>query len=847
MLCGKRKFLRVQILSLISIGCLTAYPAIADDDPPSSEIVAQCEALRHQGQFVAAEQLCQQKLADSQLPDAQRAELTIAWSQTLLEHALQSPPSEREALWGRAHEVARRFGLEHPRHAQLALVHTQGALVTLARGETLRQQAGLAPNNRELAAAARDALRQAIREFTAVKTALEVQLRQPAKQRSEKPAPGDESLRHLLRQNQLRLARALRNQAQLFAPQSPERSDALNLALEQIAPVAELDDRHPVAWPARVEQLTVLRLLEDYPACAKQLEELTLRSIPAAWAPLVQAERVYLQIAVRDLAAAAGTVEQTRPADWPAAPELDLAELELWLTLLRDPGDATNQDKPATRPRGQPTDWQARADAVVARIEAQHSANWSRRAEALLAAGVATVNATMSRDALAKTADGLARAGRWEDALAAYDAAATRAREERESALAFDLSFRAATLLHQRESHAAAADRFRRLALEAWDHPRAAEAHLLAIYNAAQPPLAENSDELLTALLEEHLRHWPQAESAGEARWQLGKQHQHAGQWQAAIEAYRGIAATHPRGVEAIGAVVVCYRQWLLQLRGRGESTDGVADAAWQYLTGLALDDRGQLHGKLTPRELSALQAAAELRLAYAADRAAEVMSLLQSAMQRSNEAHQTLLPAWTWAQATLGNDADVRDALPHLASMSPPAMVELLGQLAAGRAVLPDGPRKTSDRFRAELAELALPRRDGLEPTVRRTFDRLYARALADIGNVEAASRYYDQLAAAHPRDAEVLAEHARFLSERGDRAALETALAKWRQLERGSRPPAQRWFEAKYELAQLHLRLGNAEQAAKLVTVTQALHPDLGGPQWKAKFLNLLEQTKR
>ena len=39
----------------------------------------------------------------------------------------------------------------HPRHVQLALVHTQGALVTLARGETLRQQAALAPNDRVVA------------------------------------------------------------------------------------------------------------------------------------------------------------------------------------------------------------------------------------------------------------------------------------------------------------------------------------------------------------------------------------------------------------------------------------------------------------------------------------------------------------------------------------------------------------------------------------------------------------------------------------------------------------------------------------------------------------------------
>ncbi len=822
--------------------CLSA--AALADEPWLAGILTRIEDYRRRSEFAEAERLCEQTLADSQLSVGARADVVLAWSQTLLEHALYGPPGERDDRWRRAHEAARRFALEHPRHPQLVQVQVQAALATLARGETVRQQSELSPNDRELAAAARDALRQAVREFRAQGDAVDAQLRQRVRQPPDKQALTDEQLVHLQRQIQLQLARALRNQGQCYAAQSPERSDALDQALALVTPLAALDDRYPVAWPARFEQLTALRLLQDFAACGERLSQWAQPEPPAEWGPRLRAEAVRLALDQRDFAAAAELIERPPGAGWSAAPELDMAELELWLATARS---ADGADRNAKLPPGDASVWQAKASRAVARIEASHGPYWSGRAESLLASGGTIVTGAMSGEALAKTADGLVRAGRWEEALAAYDAAAQRARDAGQSALAFDYSYKAATALHGQKSHATAAERFRRLALDQWDHPRAAEAHLLAIFNTAQLPVEGTTAPRMIALLEEHLRHWPQAPSASEVRWQLGRQQQRQEQWQAAIEAYRGVAASHPRAVEAVRAAGDCYSLWLAQLERQSQATAGVADAAWQYFVGLTLDDRGQPRDRLEPREIAAARAAAELRLEFDRRGAASALALLERAMANSEQDYAALLGVWVWAQAALGRDDQIQSALPHLAQAPPDNLLTLLSRLDNVCAGLPDDRRAGCDIARLELARQTLARRQELTAAQQREFDRLYARALASAGQTEAASAYFDKLSAAHPRDASIVAEHARFLSQRNDQASWEAALAKWRQLERGSRPPAARWFEAKYELAHLHLRLGNSEQAAKIITVTRALHPDLGGPEWKAKFLQLFERVQR
>jgi hypothetical protein len=117
----------------------------------------------------------------------------------------------------------------------------------------------------------------------------------------------------------------------------------------------------------------------------------------------------------------------------------------------------------------------------------------------------------------------------------------------------------------------------------------------------------------------------------------------------------------------------------------------------------------------------------------------------------------------------------------------------------------------------------------------------------LADAGRQVEARAAYRALAEARPRDGDVQEAYARLLLEGDDRATLDEALGKWRELEQKSPKASPRWFRAKHAVALLHYRLGNPEQAAKIITLLKVLHPDLGGPEMKAEFEELLERCQR
>ena len=116
----------------------------------------------------------------------------------------------------------------------------------------------------------------------------------------------------------------------------------------------------------------------------------------------------------------------------------------------------------------------------------------------------------------------------------------------------------------------------------------------------------------------------------------------------------------------------------------------------------------------------------------------------------------------------------------------------------------------------------------------------------MADSGETAEASAAFRSLAAEFPRDGAIQEAYARLLSEQSDRESLATALIKWRALEKGSPAGAPRWFRAKYAIALVHYRLGDRRQAAKLITLLQLLRPDLGGPEMKRKFEDLLRDCR-
>ncbi|MDZ7615968.1 MAG: hypothetical protein U1E05_03125, partial [Patescibacteria group bacterium] len=165
----------------------------------------------------------------------------------------------------------------------------------------------------------------------------------------------------------------------------------------------------------------------------------------------------------------------------------------------------------------------------------------------------------------------------------------------------------------------------------------------------------------------------------------------------------------------------------------------------------------------------------------------------------------------------------------------------QLLGTLdglaRAGRQASADVRRELAT-LQLQTIELIGPRWNELHAGQQRRVDRLHAQALADAGRMADALAAYAELARLQPDDAAVQESYAALLSDQDDGESRRLALARWRAIEKRTQPDTERWYRVKYAIAQLHLREGRADQAAKMIDLLELLHPELGGPAMKARF---------
>ena len=122
--------------ALVALCLATAGPARAQDDQRERFL----QGLRERRQFFLAENFCRRQLQQSDLDPRTRAELTIEYSRTLAEHAVQLPPVEADALWQQATDAINDYLLRYRDQPRALLVRVQGALVELGHGVLLRRQ-----------------------------------------------------------------------------------------------------------------------------------------------------------------------------------------------------------------------------------------------------------------------------------------------------------------------------------------------------------------------------------------------------------------------------------------------------------------------------------------------------------------------------------------------------------------------------------------------------------------------------------------------------------------------------------------------------------------------------------
>ena len=831
--------LRILILTVISL----ATPVLAQT--PDERFL---EGLRARRLFRLAEQFCAEQVRRSELSETKRAKLLIELARTYADHALHSPPHERPGRWNEAHQVVADFRIAYPDSPRMLLVRLQDALTWLAQGELARQEAQIGASAQEPRLdAARASLRRAANELEMLAEQVETLLRQRLRHAPHDPAELTATELAALEKNiDYQRARVYRNQAECYPPASPDRANSLTQAIEQLAPLAELTVADEMVWRARIERVVCLRLLGDERQATLALAALVDAEPPPAIALRAQAEKIRLRLADERLDEALQAVAQGRAAAGQTSPELDLAHLEALVAAWQaasDREDATQHDA-----------YQRQAAAQVQQIERAHGPYWMRRAEMLLGRSVSS-GAGGDVEALARAAASFYRSSQIGEALATYDRAVVQAREQGLSDRAFELAFTAASIEHDREQHAEATRRFQQLAQTQPTHPRASEAHLLALLHMAE--LARQSTgenraawlERYRRALEEQLQQWPQAAATDRARVWLGDLRRSQHDWAGATAVYNEVARDHPQYEAAVRALADAYDRWLAALQADGKPREQVAaDAAAQLLAKISPADPAA-PASFTQFDRFCALAAAKIQLEHQNNPAA-AERVLTHALDRSPDPPS----AWrseaaillVYALAAQGRTDAAARVMDQISGGDPGGLVTLLAALTELSAAAQPDSRRALAELQLRTVALLEPRQNELPTAMRKAFDKGRATALAAAGRTAEALQAYNELAEQHPLDGQIQQARAELLQATNDPATLRQALEQWRAIERHSRRGGERWFAARYAQAEAHYRLGDKAQAAKLIKLTAVLHPELGGAAQRAKFNRLLDLCK-
>jgi len=530
--------------------------------------------------------------------------------------------------------------------------------------------------------------------------------------------------------------------------------------------------------------------------------------------------------------------EKSRMLDGRALADLDFAALEAYLAAWRAAADAGGA--------AQASSWQAKASATVREIEHNHDPYWSRRAESLFAEQVAANPTTTDVAVLARAAEGFYRAGQADEALQAYDRAVREARNSGQDGQAFDLAYAAAAIEQERKHFAAAADRLRQAALATPTLAKAAEAHLLAVYDLGQQARNAPAEmERYVAALEEHLKTWPTAKSADRAHLWLARVFEHDRHWPHAIEQYAAVRAESEAAPEAPAGLARCYQAQLSALRAAGKPTSATATAAVaaiEALSGIT---------KLEPRQWNEDQrrdalAVATMLLEYTDDGFAKAERLLQPAVDQATDApedwNSSARALLVYSIAAQGRNEDAQRLAENMAGAGPKALQTLADGL--DRLCQTAQPQLRRNLATLALRVLDMMREQSAESTgeERRAMSLARARALTSAGREADAISALKKLADEQPRDGQIQEALALSLYQANDPAAL----AAWQNVVRKSRSGSERWLRGKLHEALIYERSGEKQRAVQAVNVVKTLYPEMGGQELKRQFLEILQRCQ-
>ncbi len=795
------------------------------------------QGLRQRGLFSLAELYCTERLKESDLELRERANLTVELSQTYAQYALHSPPAQQEPLWQQALEALDRFVKQYPKTDWKYVVQVQRGVVLLVRGEALFARAEATPGNPRWRAKALEQLRAATEQLQQALEQLQQRIR-----RRQLPLGWDRlpqpRLLLLKRRIAYHLGHAYRLKAELYAAESPDRALAARTGLDHLDPIAGLHPYEVLHWEASLEAIRCLVLLQRWGSARTRIQLLQQAYTEPGRRLRLRAEGIELALAQGRMEEAEQLASMGRVLQGATCAELDFALLKFYLAAWQK---AQKQNDSAAQKR-----YQQAAQQMITLIDRSHGRYWSARAETLLAGTLTGAALSGNLGLLARQAQTLARQGKLQQALAVYDQAAREAQQQNQPDEAFLMAFTAASLVHRGNDHQQAWQRFKQAALMTPDHPRAPEAHLLAIFHAWKLVQGQKLPlEQFVSLLHEHLRRWPQAPTAAQVRITLGKLLLHQKKWQEALEVLKQIDPSDDRFPQALELIHQGYRQ---RLQGTDSTTRAqLAREAALWYEQVLLGPARQWPLRWSPVHQQAAWRAACWWLTPPSrqwQRAAEILqqALADSQITPRNRNRHAL---WLVLASVLQQKSPMDQAAQWAEKASVEDRLEVVVQMDAWGRRLPPQQRSQLAPWQKRLAEGLLASGE-LAPEARAGLEPVLARALLWLGRWQQAVDRFRRLHREHPRRRDFHLALAEALLRSGRRELVQESLTHWRLLQRRSRSGSPEWFQAKYHLAEAYLLLGQPDRARRIVEVTEVLHPDFDGGVWKERFQQLKKQLR-
>lgn len=807
--------------------------------------------LRTRGLFVIAEDYAVSRLNSPDLLPADRARMTVELAQTLVQHATQSTPSQRDELWQEAERLLMNFIESNPQNPRLMEVQVELGLLPSMIGEFHAWNVRVNPQNQA-------AIRQAIGQYEAAIPKLNqtISLIHSTSPQTTSTQVADGALEKselslLTQQLQFHIA-----QAKFFlAKHDASGANKAGFLIEVQDLLNQLSkDRDRSIWTMKAK--LQLARLASYQGESKRAESilnsLKMNSDEFGMTNEVFAELARVHIENNEIDKGLELLFSAIPSQPLAADELRAVAVEGLLAARKIALQKNDQKL---------------AEDVLTEAKSQHQlthGKWHQLTAARLQQVERSMNLGDELATLVSQAESAFQSGNLKTAVENYRKAAAAANRDQKQNLAVQYAFTAGSIEIQQQHWSDAVEVFHEIVQQFPGHEQASQAALMKSYalgqSYVQTPSSENRnryEEALNFIVEKY----PETTSAVEAAWMLGVYQEQRLQWTTAIDHYQKIPATHARYDTAMLRVMILYQRILDRLREINGPVNAWEDRLIQEI--VEIEDQfpaGNVLRSIEQCQTSLLVAQLLLqhrdRWYRVADQWLErVHKTVDYQRTEASVEQQPLDSKWLQMERTAAQMRIVslagqqklqqaREILLELQQTDPTTMLGILLGLTEMVSRIDDRHQAELGYLQLEAIEKLLASRDELTTQQRTLLEGAHAEAFIAIGNLYEAAEIYENLIDQSPQDQQLIRKVIQVLMKRGKAEDLVRAQKWWTRLEQLNRPGTNVWLEARLEIARLNHRLGESDRARKLLGVTQALYPKLGNKTLAKQYADFLNE---